>query len=75
MTTEATPSDVRPNAPILDVGEALAEPHVVARGLVETVCHAEAGDMRMVRGPIRFDGGRGAEQPLRRCSGSTPSRC
>ena len=45
-----------PNAPILDVGEALEQPHVGARGLVESVRHAEAGDMRMVRSPIRFDG-------------------
>ena len=45
-----------PHAPILDVGEALEQPHVLARGLVETVEHPQAGTMRMVRGPIRFDG-------------------
>ena len=45
-----------PNAPILDVGEALEQPHAAARGLVETVRHAEGDDMRMVRGQIRFDG-------------------
>ncbi|MDF0599268.1 CoA transferase [Psychromarinibacter sp. C21-152] len=45
-----------PNAPILDVGEALEQPHVAARGLVETVEHPEAGQLRLVRGPVRFDG-------------------
>ncbi|WP_425050288.1 CaiB/BaiF CoA transferase family protein [Psychromarinibacter sp. S121] len=45
-----------PNAPILDVDEALEQPHVAARGLVQTVTHPEAGEMRVVRGPLRFDG-------------------
>jgi len=45
-----------PNAPILTIGEALEQDHVQARGLVETVTHPSAGDIRLVRGPIRFDG-------------------
>ncbi|MCD1636467.1 CoA transferase [Martelella mediterranea] len=45
-----------PNAPILSIGEALEQDHVKAHGLIETVHHPEIGDLRMVRGPIRFDG-------------------
>ncbi|RAI02440.1 CoA transferase [Acuticoccus sediminis] len=45
-----------PNAPILDVGEALEQEHVAARGLVAAMDHPSAGRLRMVKGPIRFDG-------------------
>ncbi|WOI58212.1 CaiB/BaiF CoA-transferase family protein [Palleronia sp. LCG004] len=45
-----------PNAPILSIGEALDQQHVRDRGLIETVEHPTEGTMRMVRGPIRFDG-------------------
>ncbi len=45
-----------PNAPILSIGDALEQPHVAARGLVETARHPTEGDLRLVRGPIRFDG-------------------
>ena len=45
-----------PSAPILSIGEALEQDHVAKRGLVETVVHPEIGEMRLVRGPIRFDG-------------------
>ncbi|WP_238364570.1 CaiB/BaiF CoA transferase family protein [Mesobacterium pallidum] len=45
-----------PNAPILSIGDALEQPHVAARGLLETTEHPTEGAMRMVRGPIRFDG-------------------
>lgn len=45
-----------PNAPILSVGGALEQPHVLSRGLVETTRHPTEGAMRLVRGPIRFDG-------------------
>lgn len=45
-----------PHAPILDVGQALEQAHVAVRGLVETVSHPTLGEMRLVRGPIRFDG-------------------
>ncbi|EPX83587.1 CaiB/BaiF family protein [Salipiger mucosus DSM 16094] len=45
-----------PNAPILSIGDALEQPHVRARGLVETAEHPSEGKLRLVRGPIRFDG-------------------
>ncbi|WP_434730502.1 CaiB/BaiF CoA transferase family protein [Rhizobium binae] len=45
-----------PNAPILSIGEALEQEHVAAHGLIETVEHPEIGDLRLVRGPILFDG-------------------
>lgn len=45
-----------PNAPILSVGEALEQPHVTANNMLETVAHPIAGDIRLVRGPILFDG-------------------
>ncbi|MGR3462190.1 MAG: CaiB/BaiF CoA transferase family protein [Roseovarius sp.] len=45
-----------PNAPILSIGEALDQPHVQARRLVETADHPTEGSMKLVRGPIRFDG-------------------
>lgn len=45
-----------PSAPILSIGEALEQDHVVAKGLIETVEHPQIGEMKLVRGPIRFDG-------------------
>jgi len=45
-----------PNAPILGIGEALEQDHIAQHGLIETVNHPVAGDMRIVRGPILFDG-------------------
>ncbi|MBY6006083.1 CoA transferase [Salipiger bermudensis] len=45
-----------PNAPILSIGEALEQEHVAAHGLIEEVTHPEAGPLRLVRGPILFDG-------------------
>ncbi|WP_146586824.1 CaiB/BaiF CoA transferase family protein [Puniceibacterium confluentis] len=45
-----------PNAPILSIAEALEQPHVAARNLVETVTHPEVGDLRLVRSPMLFDG-------------------
>lgn len=45
-----------PHAPVLDVGQALEQAHVAVRGLVETVAHPTLGEMKVVRGPIRFDG-------------------
>jgi formyl-CoA transferase/CoA:oxalate CoA-transferase len=45
-----------PNAPILDVGQALEQPHVAARGMLEILQHPDAGELRLVRGPIRFNG-------------------
>lgn len=45
-----------PSAPILSIGEALEQDHVAQQGLVEKVTHPQIGEMRLVRGPIRFDG-------------------
>lgn len=45
-----------PNAPILSIGEALEQEHVTAHGLIETVEHPKIGSLRMVRGPILFNG-------------------
>ena len=45
-----------PNARILDVAQALEQAHVVTRGLIETVTHPVAGDMKIVKSPIRFNG-------------------
>ncbi|BBU55139.1 CoA transferase [Mameliella alba] len=45
-----------PSAPILSIGDALEQAHVQDRALVETVRHPSQGEMRLVRGPIRFDG-------------------
>ncbi|MDD7973286.1 CaiB/BaiF CoA transferase family protein [Roseinatronobacter alkalisoli] len=45
-----------PNAPILSIGDALEQAHVLNRGLIENVDHPIAGQIKMVRGPIRFDG-------------------
>jgi crotonobetainyl-CoA:carnitine CoA-transferase CaiB-like acyl-CoA transferase len=45
-----------PNAPILSIGEALEQDHVSRHGLIETVTHPSLGDLRIVRGPITFDG-------------------
>ncbi len=45
-----------PSAPILSIGEALDQPHVSERNLIETARHPTIGDMRLVRGPITFDG-------------------
>ena len=45
-----------PSAPILSIGEALEQDHVAKQELVEEVTHPEIGAMKLVRGPIRFDG-------------------
>jgi crotonobetainyl-CoA:carnitine CoA-transferase CaiB-like acyl-CoA transferase len=45
-----------PHAPILEVSDALEHPHTVARGMVETVTHPSAGEMRLVGRPIKFSG-------------------
>ncbi|KMK68539.1 CaiB/BaiF CoA-transferase family protein [Puniceibacterium sp. IMCC21224] len=45
-----------PSAPILSIGEALEQDHVAQQGLIETVTHPQIGEMKLVRGPIRFDG-------------------
>lgn len=45
-----------PSAPILSIGEALEQSHVAQQGQIETVTHPHIGEMKVVRGPIRFDG-------------------
>lgn len=45
-----------PNAPILSIGEALEQEHVTAHDLIETTTHPKVGEMKLVRGPILFDG-------------------
>lgn len=45
-----------PNAPVLDIGQALEQPHAKARGLVGTTFHPAAGEMRFVGTPLRFAG-------------------
>ena len=54
---------VVPCAPVRSVAEALADPHVVARGLLIDVEHPVYGRLRQVGTPIRMDGGR---EPPRR---------
>ncbi|MBN9669027.1 CaiB/BaiF CoA transferase family protein [Roseibium aggregatum] len=49
-----------PNAPILDVAEALQQEHVQKRGLVEKVSHPVVGEMDLVGNPIRFGNARQA---------------
>jgi crotonobetainyl-CoA:carnitine CoA-transferase CaiB-like acyl-CoA transferase len=50
-----TPSGV-PFGPVLDVNEALAQEHLVERGLVEKVDHQEAGTIDLVGHPLLYDG-------------------
>lgn len=45
-----------PHGPILDVVEALQQEQLVERHLLTTVAHPTAGDVPMVRSPIRFVG-------------------
>ena len=45
-----------PHAPILSVTQALEHPHSVARGMVETVTHPLAGELKLVGRPIKFVG-------------------
>jgi crotonobetainyl-CoA:carnitine CoA-transferase CaiB-like acyl-CoA transferase len=43
-----------PNAPVYDVGEALSQPAVVARGLIKDTVHPKAGKVRVVGSPIQY---------------------
>lgn len=45
-----------PSAPILDVGQALEQPHVRERDLIDTARHPAVGDMPVLRTPIRLNG-------------------
>ena len=45
-----------PCGPINTVGQALTDPHTLARGLVRTVSHPAAGDLKMVGIPFTLNG-------------------
>jgi succinate--hydroxymethylglutarate CoA-transferase len=45
-----------PCGPINTVGQALTDPHTLARGLVRTVAHPAAGDLKMVGIPFALNG-------------------
>ena len=47
-----------PGGPINDIGQALADPHVIHRGMVVELNapHAAGGSLKQVRGPIVIDG-------------------
>jgi crotonobetainyl-CoA:carnitine CoA-transferase CaiB-like acyl-CoA transferase len=54
---------VLPVAPVLNVAQALANPHVAAVGMVETVQHPLRPDFQVLANPIKFDGRRPARAP------------
>jgi formyl-CoA transferase len=45
-----------PCGPINSVADALNDPHTLARGMVRTVKHPKAGDLKLVGIPFRFSG-------------------
>jgi crotonobetainyl-CoA:carnitine CoA-transferase CaiB-like acyl-CoA transferase len=45
-----------PCAPVNDVRQALADPQVLARGMIVEVAHPEFGTLREVRSPVRTEG-------------------
>ena len=45
-----------PSAPILDIGQALEQPHTRERDLIAQAYHPTTGDLSVVRTPIRFGG-------------------
>ena len=45
-----------PHAPVLSVGQALRQPQVTARGLVQSMPHARLGGIEIVGSPIRMSG-------------------
>lgn len=45
-----------PTGTVRTVGQALESPEAVARGMVKTVHHPKAGELRMVASPIRMSG-------------------
>ncbi len=52
-----------PVSPVLNLSEAFADPHVVARGLVTEIAHPTAGMLPLVASPVRFTAD--APQPQR----------
>ena len=45
-----------PCAPVRDLNEVMTDPHLFARGSLETVDHPEYGSMPAAASPLRFDG-------------------
>lgn len=43
-----------PHGPVNSVGEALAQPVVEARGLLKTILHPQAGEVKVVGSPLHF---------------------
>jgi crotonobetainyl-CoA:carnitine CoA-transferase CaiB-like acyl-CoA transferase len=54
-----------PVAPVLDLPQALDNPHVAATGMIRSVPHPAAPDLRMLASPVKLDGER---LPARVCS-------
>jgi crotonobetainyl-CoA:carnitine CoA-transferase CaiB-like acyl-CoA transferase len=50
-----------PHGPILDVNEALRQEQLVAREILTNVLHPTAGEVPMVRSPVRFVGDEGPQ--------------
>ncbi len=55
-------SGVLPVAPVLDVAQALANPHVGRVGMIDTVQHPLHPDLQVLANPLRFNG----ERPQRK---------
>jgi crotonobetainyl-CoA:carnitine CoA-transferase CaiB-like acyl-CoA transferase len=47
-----------PNAPLLDIGQIVEDPHIAARGLIERQDHPEQGPVDLVKLPFLRDGAR-----------------
>lgn len=43
-----------PSAPILDIGQALEQPHTLARNLIAKAFHPLCGELNVVRTPLKF---------------------
>jgi crotonobetainyl-CoA:carnitine CoA-transferase CaiB-like acyl-CoA transferase len=54
-TTILRDQDV-PHAPVLGIREALAQPHAVARAMIQKTVHPTAGNISLVGRPIKFPG-------------------
>ena len=61
-----------PGGPVLTLPQVFSGP---ATHMVEQVAHPTAGDLQLVRSPVRLAGGRPGSGSRRRGSASTPRRC